>query len=327
MPWPPEDPDMWAVEALFGRGGKPVGIDYKEQHDKEWVNTPDREHPKPIGDPVETFNQGPVEKPKKEKRLPVMEIFGPTIQGEGLMIGVRTYFVRMGLCDYKCVMCDSMHAVDPMRVKANAHWMSQRQAADQIFDKLKNQDTYAHWVTLSGGNPAIHDLSEMIDILQVNGIQIAVETQGTLLPAWIERCEVITVSPKSPGMGEKFEEELFMEYIRKFKYHTGFNIKVVVFSAQDLEFARHINQIAVEHHCADKMYLSLGNPFPPGFEGQFDNSRPAKDLGKDRTTLLKLELMKSYDQLSEDLLKMHDMYNVRFLPQLHVLAWGNKQGV
>jgi 7-carboxy-7-deazaguanine synthase len=35
----------------------------------------------------------------KEARIPVMEIFGPTVQGEGMVIGQKTMFVRTAGCD------------------------------------------------------------------------------------------------------------------------------------------------------------------------------------------------------------------------------------
>ena len=41
----------------------------------------------------------------------IAEIFGPTIQGEGALIGLPTVFVRTGGCDYRCSWCDSLHAV------------------------------------------------------------------------------------------------------------------------------------------------------------------------------------------------------------------------
>lgn len=259
--------------------------------------------------------------PKREKRLPVMEIFGPTLQGEGLMIGVRTSFIRFGLCDYKCTMCDSMHAVDPKRVKANAKWLTTSEILDEYFshEGLRNG---CSWVTLSGGNPCMHNLEALVDAFNFNGIQVAVETQGTLLPKWLHNCEVITVSPKSPGMGEQFELDKFMKFIEAFKAHPGFNVKVVVFSMADIEWARTINEIMVEEGLYDKMYLSLGNPFPPGLDTGDDvlsNFEGSKDQN------LKLELLESYRQLTEDLLQIPDMENVKFLPQMHVLTWANKQ--
>lgn len=41
------------------------------------------------------------------KAIPVLEIFGPTIQGEGMVIGQKTMFVRTAGCDYSCSWCDS----------------------------------------------------------------------------------------------------------------------------------------------------------------------------------------------------------------------------
>ena len=37
-----------------------------------------------------------------DAKIRVSEIFGPTIQGEGVLIGLPTVFVRTGGCDYRC---------------------------------------------------------------------------------------------------------------------------------------------------------------------------------------------------------------------------------
>ena len=46
------------------------------------------------------------------KKLRISEIFGPTIQGEGALIGKPTVFVRAGGCDYRCSWCDTLYAVE-----------------------------------------------------------------------------------------------------------------------------------------------------------------------------------------------------------------------
>lgn len=48
---------------------------------------------------------------REQKKMPIMEIFGPTIQGEGMVIGRKTMFVRTGGCDYSCSWCDSVQAI------------------------------------------------------------------------------------------------------------------------------------------------------------------------------------------------------------------------
>lgn len=300
MPWPPEDPDMWAVEARF-KGGKKV-----HETAQDVVNDARKS----------------VESKREEKKVPVIEIFGPTVQGEGMMIGVRTTFIRFGLCDYKCTMCDSMHAVDPVQVKANAKWMT----SEEILEELQPHQKGCDWVTLSGGNPCIHDLNKLVLGIKSLGIKIAVETQGTFCPSWLHMCDVVTVSPKSPGMGEQFEEEKFYNFVQQFQFHPGFNVKVVVFSMADIDWARTINEVMVDAGLGEKMYLSLGNPYPPGKDdaldglGDMDDSIHANDR-------LKLTLLQNYMQLTEDLLQIPDMRNVKFLPQMHVLTWANKQKV
>ena len=263
---------------------------------------------------------------KREKKIPLVESFGPTIQGEGYMVGYRTSFLRFGLCDYKCVMCDSMHAVDPNQVRANAEYLTAEEIANRllaIHDPENSGTLNADWVTFSGGNPCIHNLRELI--LRIRGfnithgnLKIAVETQGTFCPDWLQMCDVVTVSPKSPGMGEQFEPKKFVDFCLQMINHIGFNIKVVCFDMQDFEFLKMINDMVIDiaPHLGDRMYASLGNPFPPGKD---------TDLADDAD--LKLRLLQEYRLMTEDLLLIPSLKNVKFLPQLHVLAWANKQAV
>ena len=271
--------------------------------------------------------------PAPTKKIPVMELFGPTIQGEGLVAGLQTFFIRFGLCDYKCTMCDSMHAVDPEAVKANARWLTQPQIFDEIIDKMKHHQ----WITFSGGNPCIHDLTYLVEMLLMAGKHICVETQGTLDPEWLKLVDIITISPKSPGMGEKFERNKFEAFIKK--YYRNSSVKVVVFSAQDLEFAAAIWQILEETHVKnyqsherhypnwkERFFLSLGNPYPP--ELQKTQSDETTSISAKETAPRDhiAQLLKSFDQLSEDLMLDPRLKHARFLPQLHVLVWGNEQG-
>src|SRR5438105_206992 len=56
--------------------------------------------------------------------FPVIEVFGPTVQGEGPDAGRPAYFVRFGGCDYRCSWCDSMYAVEPADVRSHAEHLS-----------------------------------------------------------------------------------------------------------------------------------------------------------------------------------------------------------
>ena len=249
--------------------------------------------------------------PKKEKTFPVMEIFGPTIQGEGLVAGTQTHFIRFGLCDYKCTKCDSMHAVDPLSVKQHAEYLT----IDEIIARVSKLPEVP-WITLSGGNPAIHRLDFLVVELGRLGYKVAVETQGTLAPSWLHLVDVLTVSPKSPGMGETFEPDKFTNFLDLFHKHQGLNIKIPVFNQIDLDFAAEVYELAQGWVAnRDIFYLSLGNPWPPGSENE-----PVADED------LVQQLLMEYKSMFEDIKTTPRLKHFRFLPQLHVLVWGNARG-
>lgn len=251
-----------------------------------------------------------------KKKIPLVECFGPTVQGEGAVIGQQTYFLRFGLCDYKCTMCDSMHAVDPRQVKANAQWIPQEEIATVLRQQRAASQYSTNWVTFSGGNPCIHDLQELVSILKLEGWQICVETQGTFNPTWLADVDVISISPKGPGMGEQLELKKLDNFIRPLAslQVNQFYLKVVIFDERDLEVSRMLFERYVLTNVIrpSQFFLSLGNPYPPGSEF----------LGN-----LPKELTKLYKGLLEDIMKDRHLSQVRFLPQMHVLLWGNQQKV
>jgi 7-carboxy-7-deazaguanine synthase len=260
----------------------------------------------------------------QDKKIPLAEpIFGPTIQGEGAVIGQQTYFMRFGLCDYKCTMCDSMHAVDPNQVRANAEWLTQTEIIDKFLQEHWIKDS-TRWISLSGGNPCIHDLSILVGSLKRLGFKIAVETQGTKAPGWLSMCDVITVSPKGPGMGETTVLETldsFMQYVMSAN-PMAVNMKVVVFDQRDLEFA----SLCYERYGQTGLpfFLSLGNPYPPGLDLIHDNDhRVMKQIPWSQHIA---ELIGRYKNLFEDIKKDPVLSQVKFLPQWHTFVWGNDKG-
>lgn len=252
-----------------------------------------------------------------QKKIPLVEMFGPTIQGEGAVIGVQTYFLRFGLCDYKCKMCDSMHAVDPMQVKKNAKMLTQHQIAEQFLEFYKPGST--KWITFSGGNPCIHDLSFLVGLLKQEGFLIAVETQGTKCPSWLKEVDLITVSPKGPGMGEVLEIDVLDEFMNELRYAEPFlNMKVVIFDQRDLEVAKQLIERYEDYiRPESRFFLSLGNTAPPYVDGTSDID----------PHLHREMMITNYLNLWVDIQNDPWLCRVRFLPQWHVFCWGNAKGV
>jgi 7-carboxy-7-deazaguanine synthase len=250
------------------------------------------------------------------KKIPLMEIFGPTIQGEGCVLGQQTYFIRLGLCDYKCTKCDSMHAVDPTQVSDNAEWLTQAEILQKFLAQLPEGGT--EWVTLSGGNPAIHDLTWLCERLVDMDFRIAIETQGTFCPDWLKYCEVVTVSPKGPGMGERFELSKFLAFLERAQedgdLEESLSIKVVIFDDADIKFAHMIaDTMQLTGISTDRLYLSQGNPFPPG----------SIEVPADLPMYLREKYLDTFDKLKAD----QTLSQCKWLPQWHVWLWSNRQGV
>jgi 7-carboxy-7-deazaguanine synthase len=128
---------------------------------------------------------------------PVIEVFGATIQGEGAEAGMPTHFVRLGGCDYRCTWCDTMYAVDPALVRANAEGLS----VDEILGRVADLEGRPRWVTVSGGNPALHELADLVDGLHDAGFLVAAETQGSVWRPWLASLDRLTISPKPPSSG------------------------------------------------------------------------------------------------------------------------------
>lgn len=251
---------------------------------------------------------------EKEKRIPLVEMFGPTIQGEGSVIGLQTYFLRFGLCDYKCTMCDSMNAVDPIQVKQNATWYTQQEVLGTFLEYCKPNTT--RWVTLSGGNPCIHDLSGLVDGLKEHDFRIAVETQGTQYHSWLMDCDSVTISPKGPGMGENTDLPTLDKFLEELTWHSNVSIKIVVFDQRDLEFAKMIWERYNEEHDYVTFYLSQGNPYPPPANGDKSADPDGYIFGQ----------INRYKMLFEDIQNDKILSQFRFLPQWHTFLWGNDKG-
>ncbi len=99
--------------------------------------------------------------------LPVMEEFY-SIQGEGFNSGKAAYFVRLAGCDVQCFWCD---------VKDS--WGIEEDQFISVENILKSiQEAGAKFVVITGGEPAMHDLSLLCQVLKENGIEIAIETSG-----------------------------------------------------------------------------------------------------------------------------------------------------
>jgi len=233
--------------------------------------------------------------------LRIAEIFGPTIQGEGALIGEPTVFVRTGGCDYRCAWCDSLHAVDTA-----------------FRDTWATMDTHAVWsevqrlskgspltVSLSGGNPAIQDFTQLITLGLAQGYRFACETQGSIARPWFGALDTLVLSPKPPSSGETVDWDAFEACVRAGSTAGSTVMKIVIFDDTDYAWARE----AAGRFPDLPLYLQPGN------------SEVAPDIPVDPQRLAD-KLLWLVDKTIAD-----SWFAPRILPQLHILLWGNKRGV
>jgi 7-carboxy-7-deazaguanine synthase len=170
-------------------------------------------------------------------KIPVLEIFGPTIQGEGMVIGQKTMFVRTAGCDYRCSWCDSAFTWD-----GSAKDDIKQLTANDIFKELKRlgDDRFNH-VTISGGNPALlSNIKLLVELLKEQDIAVAVETQGSIWQDWLLNIDDLTLSPKPPSSGMTTEYDKLDDIIDRLEKGNRMNnvsLKVVIFDDEDFAYA------------------------------------------------------------------------------------------
>ena len=224
-------------------------------------------------------------------KIPVLEIFGPTIQGEGRVIGRKTMFVRTAGCDYRCSWCDSAFTWDGS-AKEDIKLMT----AEEIYNQLKKigGDRFDH-VTISGGNPAlIKGIQDLVDLFEEKQIYTALETQGSKFQPWMRQINDLTISPKPPSSNMKPNIDILDSVIEQCIEST-LNLKVVIFDDDDYEFAKMI------HHRYPNIpfYLQVGNPY---LDDDVDNHTE--------------KLLSRYEALVDRVMASNDMNQVYVLPQL-----------
>ncbi|ADE54816.1 7-carboxy-7-deazaguanine synthase QueE [Coraliomargarita akajimensis] len=121
------------------------------------------------------------------KQLPVHEQFY-SFQGEGCHAGRAAYFIRLFGCPVHCPWCDSAGTWHPDYVPESID----RVLANDLLASV--QKTAAEFVVITGGEPAIHDLSELTAVLRRAGYPVHLETSGAFELKGV--FDWVTLSPK-----------------------------------------------------------------------------------------------------------------------------------
>ena len=145
-------------------------------------------------------------------QYPVMERFY-SVQGEGAYTGTPAFFIRLGGCDVGCVWCDVKDSWD-----ASNH---PSVSIDELLQEIES--TCVKHVVITGGEPAMYDLTALCDALHAKEYAVHIETSGCYPIQG--KFDWITFSPK------KFKAPI-PEVIS-----MADELKVIVFNASDLAWA------------------------------------------------------------------------------------------
>lgn len=135
--------------------------------------------------------------------LSVHSIF-KTIQGEGVLVGVPSIFVRLYGCNLQCPVCDT----DYTSVREDL-------TLDTLIDRIVNlAGSKVRTVVITGGEPFNQDISELVHSLYDKGFTVQIETNGTLFLETLDYSKCIIVcSPKTHYVHKELQK-----YIHSYKY-------------------------------------------------------------------------------------------------------------
>lgn len=120
-------------------------------------------------------------------KIKIAEIFEST-QGEGFNTGLCMIFIRLYGCNLHCSFCDS----------PPSKYTPEEMSPKEILKKIKRYKTKR--VCITGGEPFIQDISELLKLLKENNYWVAVESNGTKSKRLDENRHLInwlTISPKT----------------------------------------------------------------------------------------------------------------------------------
>lgn len=221
--------------------------------------------------------------------MKISEIFY-SVQGEGVLVGVPSVFVRTSGCNLRCSWCDTPYT----------SWNPE--GTDLDIDAIVERVTEfrpARHVVLTGGEPMIAPgIVELSQRFRALGMHITVETAGTVFQP--VECDLMSISPKlanSTPVGSFFRAQherlrFQPEVLQRLMAHCDYQLKFVIANESDIEEIQSMNLPA------DKIVL-----MPEGISGEVLNERG----------VWVAELCKKY--------------GYRFSPRLHVHLYGNRRGV
>ena len=109
-----------------------------------------------------------------------------SLQGEGTLVGLPSFFIRTSGCNLRCSWCDTPYA----------SWEpeGQRRRVDDLVAEAHGSGV--RHVVITGGEPLLQrEIGQLTGVLVAEDFHVTVETSGTLAPKF--ECDLLSLSPKT----------------------------------------------------------------------------------------------------------------------------------
>lgn len=227
--------------------------------------------------------------------MKIAEIFY-SIQGEGMLVGTPSVFIRTSGCNLRCVWCDTPYA----------SWEPEGEdlALEEILARVAR--FRPHYAVITGGEPMIApEIVPLSEALRQMRLHITVETAGTVyVPV---ECHLMSISPKTSNSipfgreGGRWvalhdRSRIRMDVLKRLIENYEYQLKFVVAEEEDLI---EINDLVRRLRANPQRVLLM----PEGTDVEVLRER----------ALWLVELCKQQ--------------GYRYSPRLHIELWGNRRGV
>ena len=226
--------------------------------------------------------------------LKIAEIFY-SIQGEGMLAGVPSVFVRLSGCNLRCEWCDTPYA----------SWKPEgedRMLGPILADVRRN---WAKHVVVTGGEPMIHPgIVELTQRLREIEQHITIETAGTVFEP--VECDLMSISPKlANSTPTRREGGRFAAQHERLRYQPEVLKKLMSTYHYQLKFVmRQPTDIA-------------------------EVNKIIKETGADTNRVLLMaegvDAASIYER-SQWITELCKQYGFCYSPRLHIDIWGNTRG-
>ena len=167
--------------------------------------------------------------------LRVTEIFY-SLQGESLLSGIPTVFIRLTGCPLRCHYCDTEYAFSG----------GERMTIKQVCEQLETFECPN--ICITGGEPLSQKpCLDLMTRLCDMGYQVSLETSGALAIDDVDPRVVIVMDLKTPNSGEMVRNRL--ENIKHLKQTD--QLKFVICNQRDYEWAvTKIHELKLDECCS-----------------------------------------------------------------------------